>query len=249
MRRLRAFASRSNYSLPRETTLPYITRAGSLVGGPSPRRRRFLQFPAARSNTYTYLLSNRKIILSGPRRFLDSAPIDSPQRRRLPPLLRRAWYELNRAFRRRIAHTGVTPDQFTVLRTLTEHPAGLTQSEITRAMASDPNTIASMLDRMETTGLLARRPHETDQRARRIRLRPLGRKKYEVIRQLAVELQLEVLSALPPAKREEFLENLTVVADACQAAAGSSRFPSSMEGSAVAVRRQTRSPHRKATAK
>ena len=151
-------------------------------------------------------------------------PIDSPRRRRLPPLLRRAWYELNRAFRRRIAHTEVTPDQFTVLRTLTEHPAGLTQSEITRAMASDPNTVAAMLERMEATGLLARLPHETDQRARRIRLRTLGRKKYEVIRQIAVELQLEVLSALPERGSEEFLENLATVADACQKAAAASRL-------------------------
>jgi hypothetical protein len=37
--------------------------------------------------------------------------IDSPGRRRLPPLLRRAWYGLNRAFRRRIAHIGLTPDR------------------------------------------------------------------------------------------------------------------------------------------
>lgn len=140
-------------------------------------------------------------------------------RRRLPPLLRQAWYELNRAFRRRIAHTGVTPDQFTVLRILTEHPGGLSQSEITRAMASDPNTVAAMLDRMETTGLLSRGRHESDQRARRIRLRELGKKKYEIIRQLAVEIQIEVLSALPLATREEFLRNLAAVADACATAA------------------------------
>ena len=140
-------------------------------------------------------------------------------RRRLPPLLRQAWYELNRTFRRRIAHTGVTPDQFTVLRILTEHPIGLTQSEITREMASDPNTVAAMLERMEATGLLSRLRHETDQRARRIRLRALGRKKYEVIRRIAVDLQLEVLSALPLSKREGFLENLAIVAEACQRSA------------------------------
>ena len=40
-------------------------------------------------------------------------PIDAPERRRLPLLLRRAWYGMNQAFRRRIAHLGVTPDQFT----------------------------------------------------------------------------------------------------------------------------------------
>ncbi len=45
-------------------------------------------------------------------------PLDAPGRRRLPVLLRRAWYGLNQAFRRRIAGMGLTPDQFTVIRTL-----------------------------------------------------------------------------------------------------------------------------------
>src|SRR3954454_4465835 len=98
-------------------------------------------------------------------------PIDSPERRRLPLLLRRAWYGLNQAFRRRIAHLGVTPDQFTVLRTLLENETdGLVQSELTSLMASDPNTVASLVERMEKAGLIERRPDRKDRRANRIRL-------------------------------------------------------------------------------
>src|SRR4029077_958430 len=104
-------------------------------------------------------------------------PIDSPERRRLPLLLRRAWYGLNQAFRRRIAHLGVTPDQFTVMRTLLEHE-GITQRELTKLMSSDPNTVASLLARMEQAGLLQRQAHEKDRRARRLRLKPAGRRKY-----------------------------------------------------------------------
>src|SRR6187397_402714 len=92
------------------------------------------------------------------------SPIDSPNRRRLPLLLRRAWYGLNQAFRRRIAHLGFTPDQFTVMRTLLEHE-GITQRELAQAMSSDPNTVASLLERMETNGLVQRDPHERDRRA------------------------------------------------------------------------------------
>ena len=146
--------------------------------------------------------------------------IDSPDRRRLPPLLRRAWYGLNQAFRRRIARTGATPDQFTVLRTLLEgDPEGLTQRELAERMASDPNTIASLLERMEATGLLERKAHERDRRAHRIRLKPPGRRKYLQLRAIAVDLQSEVLSSLPEGKREEFLEHLAAVADGCRAAA------------------------------
>src|ERR1041385_2782519 len=108
------------------------------------------------------------------RRPTDSLPIDAPGRRRLPILLRHAWYGLNQAFRRRIAHLGVTPDQFTVMRTLLEgDPEGLVQSELVRLMASDPNTIASLLERMEKAGLIERRTHEKDRRANRIQLKAI----------------------------------------------------------------------------
>lgn len=152
----------------------------------------------------------------------DDPPIDSPVRRRLPLLLRRAWYGLNQAFRRRIAHTGVTPDQFTVMRTLLEgDPRGLTQRELTQAMTSDPNTVASLLERMESAGLLERKPHERDRRAHRIRLLTTGKYKYVEVREIALILQTELLSVLPESKREEFLEHLAVLADACREAAAS----------------------------
>src|SRR5271157_6466842 len=97
---------------------------------------------------------------------IAAAPVDAPSRRRLPILLRHAWYSLNQTFRRRLAHTGVTPDQFTALRTLMEHePEGLTQSHLTRLIASDPNTIGALVERMERSGWIARVPHEEDRRA------------------------------------------------------------------------------------
>ncbi len=147
-------------------------------------------------------------------------PIDSPERKRLPPLLRRAWYGLNQAFRRRIAHLEITPDQFTVMRTLLEgDPSGLTQREVTQLMTSDPNTVASLLQRMEEAGLVERRPHEKDKRAHRIQLRSAGQRKYEAARQVAVLLQSEVLAVVAEGRREAFLEHLALVADACRVAA------------------------------
>src|SRR5437588_10346813 len=117
-------------------------------------------------------------------------PIDAPERRRLPLLLRRAWYGLNQAFRRRIAHLGLTPDQFTVMRTLLEND-GITQRELTSLMSSDPNTVASLLERMETAGLLARKSHEKDRRANRLHLEIAGKQKYAEPRAIAITLQRE----------------------------------------------------------
>lgn len=153
----------------------------------------------------------------------EHPPVDSPVRRRLPPLLRRAWYGLNQAFRRRIAHTGVTPDQFTALRTLLEgDPHGLTQRELTALMSSDPNTVASLLERMEKSGWVERRAHESDRRAYRIRVLPSGAALYETCRSLATELQLEVLGVLAEGDREAFLGQLARVAEACREAADQS---------------------------
>ena len=151
-------------------------------------------------------------------------PVDSPARRRLPALLRQAWYSLNQAFRRRIAENGVTPDQFTVMRTLLEgDPRGMTQRELVETMASDPNTITGLLDRMENAGWIERRRHEADRRAYRIRMNQAGKEKYQSLRVTAVSLQSEILEVLPADEREHFLANLDRVAEACRHAATKER--------------------------
>jgi DNA-binding MarR family transcriptional regulator len=172
------------------------------------------------NNTYTYdlKLETRMSKSEGKLKSSGDLPIDSPERRRLPLLLRRAWYGLNQAFRRRIAHLGVTPDQFTVMRTLLENE-GITQRRLTELMSSDPNTVASLLERMEQAGLVERQAHETDRRAHWLRLKPRGKRKYEAAREIAVAMQAEVLSALPVDARENFLEELDAVAQACRVAA------------------------------
>ena len=151
---------------------------------------------------------------------VEALPIDAPERKRLPPLLRRAWYSLNQAFRRRILHLEITPDQFTALRILGEADAkGLSQRELTELMSSDPNTVASLVERMETNGLVQRRPHEKDKRAHRIRVLAKGKKTYAAARDIAVDLQKEILGSLPSDRCNRFLEELAQVADACRRAA------------------------------
>jgi DNA-binding MarR family transcriptional regulator len=155
-----------------------------------------------------------------PRSQLSSAdlPIDSPERKRLPVLLRRAWYGLNQAFRRRIAHLGITPDQFTVLRTLLENE-DISQSQLTCLMASDPNTVASLLNRMEANGLVKRKPSKSDRRARCLSVLAGGRRRYEKARAIAVDLQSQVVSVLPRKQQETFLNQLAAIGDACREAA------------------------------
>lgn len=149
----------------------------------------------------------------------QSLPSASGTPKRLPVLLRRAWYGLNQTFRQRIAHLGVTPDQYIILRWLSEgDPQGLTQRTLTDLMASDPNTITSTLARMERSGLIARAPHEQDKRANRVRVLPAGRRAFKRARTIAMALQSEVLNSLPAGRREQILDDLESLANACAAA-------------------------------
>ena len=146
----------------------------------------------------------------------SSQPAPPHPPKRLPVLLRRAWYGLNQSFRQRIQHLGITPDQFSILRWLSEgDPQGLTQRTLTDLMASDPNTITSTLSRMEKAGLVTRGPHEQDRRANRVKVRPAGQRAFEKARKIAMELQDGVLEAMPAARREKFLEELESIADSC----------------------------------
>lgn len=149
-----------------------------------------------------------------------ATPVGSSHPKRLPPLLRKAWYGLNQAFRQRIVHLGITPDQFSILRWLSEgDPQGLTQRALTNLMASDPNTITSTLNRMEKSRLVSRQPHEIDRRAHRVRIEPAGQLAFDKGRKVALELQAQVLEILPPNRRSKFLGELEAIANACGVAA------------------------------
>jgi DNA-binding MarR family transcriptional regulator len=144
---------------------------------------------------------------------------DTPVPARLAPLLRRSWYHLNQAFRRHILDSGLTPDQFTVLRWLIEHPDGMTQRELADLMASDANTITSLLTRMQSAALIERQAHASDRRCNILRATAKGRATHLRIQPHAHALQEAVMAALPPAERAHFLAQLSLVASACQNAA------------------------------
>ena len=155
----------------------------------------------------------------------ENLPLDAPGRsRRFPPLLRRAWYGLNQAFRRRLSGEGITPDQFTVLRWLVERQGeAIAQRDLADWMGSDPNTIASLVKRMEESELLIRAVSKEDRRARELEVTQKGKEVYQLCRVLALDLQKEVLGVLSEKELEQFLELLERVTDAASSAAEESR--------------------------
>jgi DNA-binding MarR family transcriptional regulator len=169
----------------------------------------------ARDNTYAYHFPDESSAMSKSKTKSPPAAVPNPSPRRLPVLLRRAWFGLNQSFRRQIADAGLTPGQFTALRTLIER-GDLTQRELTEVMSSDPNTIASLLSRMVKQGWIRRETHERDRRANRLHVTAAGKRKFTAAKPTALDLQARVLSVLPESEREQFLVALEKIADACQ---------------------------------
>jgi len=147
---------------------------------------------------------------------LAGLPIDDPRRRRLPPLLRKAWLKLNAIFLHHVSGLGLTPDKYIVLRWLQEKgSAGLTQRELSDYMASDPNTIASLLNRMEKAGWIRRSPRDEDRRTKNVSATKSGRQIFEKARSLALALEKKALSVLSEEERALFLDSLEKIAASC----------------------------------
>src|ERR671923_885941 len=98
---------------------------------------------------------------------------------------------------------GITPAQVIALRELTEP---ITARELANRMYCEPSNATFVLDRLEQQGLIERRPHPTDRRAKQIVLTPAGeRRRGEVLERMRVHSPLAPLTA---AQRESLRELL-----------------------------------------
>jgi MarR family transcriptional regulator, lower aerobic nicotinate degradation pathway regulator len=92
--------------------------------------------------------------------------------------LRAAYWSMHRQTNAHLASQDATAEQFVLLSLLAEWD-GTTQQELCRRACSDANTIRAMLVLLEKRGLVIRRPHPTDGRARCVTLTRKGRQAYE----------------------------------------------------------------------
>src|SRR6185295_17093904 len=95
------------------------------------------------------------------------------------------------------AQHGVTADQFVLLATLARGDA-LTQRELGRRMSSDPSTVRAMLVLLERRGLVKRKAHSTDARARTVALTPAGRRKFQQLWNVGESIRSRMIDSLKP---------------------------------------------------
>ncbi len=110
------------------------------------------------------------------------------------------------------ANTGdVTLRQFAVLAAVHEN-GGCSQSDLVRMTGIDRSTLADMLKRMETRGLIERRKAKLDARAKSVHLSEEGRDAYEAALPGVAHTDEMLLSALPRNRRRAFTGILSLLA-------------------------------------
>ncbi len=91
---------------------------------------------------------------------------------------------------------------------------GLTQTELVDRTGIDRSTLADIVARLLSRGLIQRRRAKDDGRAYAVRLSAQGAKALRDAQPSAAAADSRLLANLPPAKRQDFLESLILIVDA-----------------------------------
>lgn len=118
-------------------------------------------------------------------------------------------------FQDRMAALGhdLTPVQFAALATLRDRP-DVDQATLAGLIAHDRTTIGGVLDRLQAKGLIDRRPHPTDRRARQVRLTAAGAALLAAVLPQVAALQDDILRGLSADERATFVRLAARLAEA-----------------------------------
>ena len=102
---------------------------------------------------------------------------------------------------------GVTPVQFAVLQTVGSQPS-IDQRTLARTVGLDTSTIAGVIDRLESRGLLVRSASPEDRRVRQLTLTDAAFQLLADIGPSMLRAQKLILDPLPEAEQAEFIRML-----------------------------------------
>lgn len=117
---------------------------------------------------------------------------------------------------------GLTQRQFAVLEAVSMK-SGLTQTDLVRATGIDRSTLADLVSRMTTKGLLDRERSTLDARAKAVRLSVAGEAALDGARPKVEAADKRIMALLPKSKRDGFLDLLAELAGEADAAPAKAR--------------------------
>jgi MarR family transcriptional regulator, temperature-dependent positive regulator of motility len=107
---------------------------------------------------------------------------------------------------------GLIPGEYAILAAVIDLP-GLDQRRLAGRLGIDPASVGQMIDRLETAGLLERRVHPDDRRARLLGATRSGEKLRQQLKHPALAAQERLLAPLTVRERRLFLDFLTRVVE------------------------------------
>jgi MarR family transcriptional regulator, lower aerobic nicotinate degradation pathway regulator len=106
----------------------------------------------------------------------------------------------------------LTPVQYAALAVVRAQP-GIDQTRLVNLIALDRSTIGSVIGRLETKGLVARRAGTADKRTKRLYPTAAGSAVLDAVAAAIDRAQERILAPLPPAERGPFMAMLTRLVD------------------------------------
>ncbi|MEJ8570165.1 MarR family transcriptional regulator [Microbaculum marinum] len=117
---------------------------------------------------------------------------------------------MRRRFDEKSKDTGLTRAQWQLLARLSKSE-GINQAGLADLLDMEPMSVCRLVDRMEESGWVTRKPDPADRRARRLFLTQKARPALEDMKPVVMELFDEAMEGLDPSEREQLLAALTVV--------------------------------------
>lgn len=117
-------------------------------------------------------------------------------------LLAKVGLVAQRRFGERLESLGLTMRMWGVLNVL-DAEGSITQQALGRCIGTDPSSMVSTIDELETKGLVERRRHPSDRRAHALHLTDSGRETLDRGRELARRAQEDLLGPLDNEEREQ----------------------------------------------
>jgi DNA-binding MarR family transcriptional regulator len=117
---------------------------------------------------------------------------------------------LKRRFEQNARGTGLTRSQWQVLARLAQNE-GLHQGKLAELLDIEAITLGRIVDKLETLGLIERRPHPSDRRIWLLHLTEAARPKLTQLRQLGEITRGEALAGTTEPDRECLLKTLQIL--------------------------------------
>jgi DNA-binding MarR family transcriptional regulator len=117
-------------------------------------------------------------------------------------LISRVGMVAQKQFAERIESLGLTPRMWGALNVL-EAEGAITQHALGKCVGTDPSSMVSTIDELESQGLVERRRHPSDRRAHALHVTTKGRQTLALGRELAIDAQADLLAPLNAEEREQ----------------------------------------------